>query len=412
MASCAAQSPSIPGFRQGSAGPPGPSLFPPPPPPPVTGQEPKKEGPKADPFSVPRDPGAASYRDEFYPFDLTLDTIAYMNCPLGYPPTAFFSFKFGSYFQGLRLSESFLDSIAGGDPTVEDVRRALKTSPLVRTRARIHLSPKGDPRKAETFERENGYGSFSQSLFDHVEVISSLINRGWSRVLAGNKLIEANFPAKGENIHHITTLLGKTHVFTMTYSRGSNNKPIRKRAGVYYGRTYDVFLRGGADHNNYMEHIDEVDLLTLRRAGRWHCPESLRFVIHRHRSLVDRTWEDNEEYFEQVGDRLSLEGFCQAQPRLLTSNRKDLVERVILNRVFAVGESKAYRYGSDDNPEDARATGERCIVPKHHQYRCYDGEDYHIEFDPDERCYIKGENPKGVRRCPSYLSICVRDRRF
>ena len=401
--SCSLNSPNLPGLGQGSTGLP-PTAFPIlEPPQPSDPERPPK--PAADPFRAPGDPGNASYRDEIYPFDLQLDTIAYMNCPGEISPEnpVYFSFKFGSYYKGLRFSGEFLDHI-GRRPTVKETRRALGTSTMANSKGQIYLSYKGNPRNVRNFSNSGrGYGYFF-SFFDHVEVINNLIHRGKSLVLGGNRLIETSFPASGRSISQITPLLGKTHVFALTYTKGSKDLPIRKRSGVYYGRTYDVFLRGGSNHNDYMEHIEEVNLLNLRRVGRWRCPEDLRFVIHRHEKTTAWNFDQNEEYFEQ--EDLLQEGVCVAKPRALRAEHKDLVERVILNRVFTVGESKFW-----DRHGNLEGTGDLCIVPKHSDHDCYNGagaggaSPLHIEFDPDEECQVFG----GERRCPSYFSICVRD---
>ena len=413
LASCTMGSPSLPQAGRASIGIPGDIPLQPPPAEQKPGQQ--QQRPKTDPFSISADPGAASYREEIYPFDLTLDTIAYMNCPSKQAPhpfdaTVLFSFKFGSYYEGLKLSDIFLDSL-GERPTVEEVQRALKTSTLTRSKAQVYLSFKGEPERPQLFVEsgDNFYGFFV-TPFDHTEIISNLINRGKSLVLGGNRLIETQFQASGRDISRVTPLLGKSHVFALTYSRGgANSSPkgrfIKKKTNVYYGQTYDIFLRGGYNHNDYMAHVDETDLLTLRNAGRWHCPESLRFVIHRHDRTIANNYDGSEQYFYE--NKLSQEGACMANPRVLPARHKDLVERILLNRVFTVGESTFW-----DINGRLHKTGERCIVPKDiaHDY-CYEVENLlRVEFDPDEECQLRAE--KTDKRCPSYFSVCVRDRRL
>ena len=348
------------------------------------------------PSSAPPEQGQS--RNEYYPFDLAIDTIAFMDCQgsLSARNVDFFTFKFASYNKGVSLRQRFLKNIAPYDHAT--INTSIRTSPYLHTKAQISLAAIGDPRNSiNASGTQDGYGYFVPP-FSNPSFINEITTRHTSRFIADGRPIETVFPMTPDKLSQVTSSFGRSHVFTLTYSNLKNNIPLALTNGVYYGRTYDPILDGGENGKNYLIDIDEKILSTNQKDGNWNCPKSLRALIHRHRSLTQYTYSNNVAYFDE--NNLTPEAECIESNSIPSRRTRSLLETLLSRNSFIIGETHIF--------ENNRlvGTGEACVVPRDVRTSCYTKANVvRIEFDKDKDCTIFDPD----NRCPSYVSVCTRN---
>jgi len=339
---------------------------------------------------------AIQSRNNYYPFDLIIDTIAFMNCPGQIHSTNynFFSFKFASYKQGIHLNKQFLNSI---EPyTAQNIKTAIKSSQYVNTRAQISLSPKGNPLNYMSLSEDQNSGlALFNPPFSDTEFINTITTQYQVTKVAGVPF-KANFPIAAYQLTSANMALGNDRVFTLTYNKNqSGYSPISLSPGVFYGRTYSTLLGGGVSSTNHLKQVNEINLSNGKTSGSWTCSPKLRFQIHRHPRYTQLIYQRNTRYFAQ--ENLNREAECRSSG---SYPNKNLLDQVLNKNAFTVGNT--YIWGNNQ----WNKTKKLCIVPKDIQQSCYAGGNstLRIEFQNESDC-----NPlDSEKRCPSYLSICER----
>ncbi len=335
----------------------------------------------------------AQTRNEYYPFDLLVDTITFMDCPLNFGSLDFFAFKFSSYYEGIRLSKDFLNSVY--PKTNQQINSAIRSSKYLNTKAQISFSTIGNPANfIQTGDKAFGYflPTFSNPMF-----LKQMTSKRKSLNIVPNRPLETVFPMGANSLPSITNAFGSTHIFTLTYSSNLNDNPIPLKPNVYYGRTYDTFLDGGQHGKSYLADIKETSLTTGKKEGSWECPSSLRLPILRHKAITLYQYETYTKYFKT--NELSPEAQCIPSKRIPKRKNAALLETVLPRNAFTLGEIHFWKDG------ELEGTGKSCVVPKDARRSCYANSGIiRVEFDPSEPCSFLDKD----RSCPSYLSICIR----
>ncbi len=335
-----------------------------------------------------------------YPFDLVVDTIAFMDCPgaLALQDPNFFAFKFASYFEGIKLSKPFLNNVT--PYTAQEINTQIRNSPHLNTKAQIGFSARGNPESAVALNGTGKFYGFFYPLFSHPAFVDQITTQYKASSIAPNRDLEAIVPITRQHLPTVKSHIGNNYIFTLTYSK-NDKKPIQQKPGIFYGKTYDAFLDGGENGTSYLEKIEERNLSTNEKSEKdWDCPENLRFLIHRHRSLTEYIYSNNTPFFIQK--KLTTEGICLESNRIPKQRDRKLLERVLTRSSFTMGETHIFQN------EQFEGTGKACIVPKDTRSNCYAGIQnmYRIEFDENEKCtHLNGGRG---RFCPSYLSVCVK----
>ncbi len=373
-----------------------------------------------------------SDRDNAFLYNLTPDTITALTCPqhqnIGSQPLTLTA---GAYYsRGLLLSDDFIDShsIKNGDPP-QKIRQLIDRSPFRRARASLALHDESDINQMMTTA-----GNPIRSIFPRFDNVVSLDllsqlqpvftsrspnrsgvqNSGPFRAslpLSGGQLVawapDLAPGTSGKALLALTyTLNGKSLIFS------SNRRP--------YGRSYKLDF-SDPYQANYMRDIQEENLETTQREGRWDCPEYLKFMVHRAASQKDSHFNrayDQYKSNSQMPQDLLQEGFCQTGRRP-TGAEADFFRREFgfarsEQLPFEVGNTIVYR------PDNGFVnTGQPCI--KFKTPGCYAGGGfYRIEFDPEKvnNCQRNHlienrhfSNPEFYKICPAYLSVCYRDLR-
>lgn len=348
----------------------------------------------------PGDPvsGGIQTRNQIFPYNLVFDTLAHMNCPADVNPgdPIFFSYKMGAYSRsgGLKFSNEFLQNTRNFNSAEKS--RALKNSVFYNSRARLALSERGNPTVPMTFGENLGFQSTYS--FSHPHAIESLLKNNVTQSLAYESRIELQVPIPGSVIHRFATTLGSSHILTLTYDNGANISPIAKGAHLYRGKNYTLSFTGGRNSKNFLSRVTEADLATNRKEGSWSCKKQLRLAIHRHPEI--RNWlfnhRDNQANFKRLVEKKEFDSVesmredeCIERANHFPASDRKILQALLPPQSFIIGRSKKGR--------------KPCIQPVDFRERCYTNQVVRVEFD-DNEC----SDLDPIRKCPSYLSICIR----
>ena len=337
-----------------------------------------------------------STRASFYPFDLLIDTVAYMSCP----SKDFISphFYFASFKEGLILSEEFEERF-----NRRDYSNQLKESPFLKTAAQVSLSQDGNitnvfnPGSTATANDPCGFvGQFPFFDTRDSDFFRDLERRNPVTQIGVQNLVTP-FPSASNHLNQIIPLLKSNYNFSHTYA-SNNCSPIARQDNSYYGRYYKMDFSGGPDDFNYLTRIKEYKHGQTRLNKNWDC-NVLRIPILRHANISKYLYNNYKEYFNK--NNLSPEVQCRPNSRILKSSLRNLVEDILI-RNFDIGE--IYEYDRTEDPSDPfKRTKKPCVVPKQTNAQCYGGQAVRISLEKD--C----NNFDSNNVCPAYLSVCTRD---
>ncbi len=334
----------------------------------------------------PKDPKAFTY----FPYDLSLDTIALMTCE----NPALFTFKAGAYFErsGLRLSEYFLrKKLDASDlKTLIESSTTSRAMPLFFLRHKINIF-------------SGGYSiAFNIRLWRHLD---ELITQGPSRLreIEGEP-ISAEIHLDPSKQASYIMLLNKSMQLGIFYW-GHSNKIIHKTNGDkgvdFYGRMYKVAVQDRGNNRYHLNSISEKKLPSAPAQKEWNCPEDLRFEIRRH---PERAWSAQKRYEQN----LQTAGYKDKYPTLESAlNAEDSNHRVQPDEALC----------PTSNAKGAALTvakkvlgdawhiniDRKCISLKTNSSVCYNTP--FLRLGRSSSC---ANTRNGFDYCPQYLSICVR----
>jgi hypothetical protein len=346
----------------------------------------------------PDDPKEFNY----FPYDLQLDTIAYMGCE----NNNFFTFKAGSYFErsGLRLSEYFLrkkSSMSQGQ-----LKELIESS--TKHQAIPYLSIAYEPNLTSV---PGTHPSIVQFPIRLSRYITDLINTGNSRLRnIGGDPIETEI-SYGLNAVIYARELNKKWRLLLSYKGGRENKTLHKTGGDWgvdvYGRVYRVSM----DEKINARLLSRYVISSVSEEKRpqappqpdWVCPQSLRFEIRRHPDIA----YDAQTYYNQQHS-----SYKNKYPTLTEAlNAEDPVNKIRPDESICVpGSSGGSAYtvartvlGNGWNINTSR----KCISLKSASNYCYEitrlnKPDFRLA-NTNADCSAKANN-----YCPRFLSICVR----
>ena len=350
----------------------------------------------------PSSPGkaAVSRNASPLPYKIDFDTAAFMNCPGDVSPNdpIFFFLKFGAYASGVKLSDDVRKKLSEIS-SVEKKQKFLESQPLITARAQLSLSSTGYPAR---IARIGGGGIVNVMPLHHPQVTKNLSRDGVSYTLADGRLVELEFPYPGGAFAGFPSQLRKFSVY-LTYNKGSDMRPVSPGKGLYHGRLFKPDFS-----EDYMTALTERDLKSDKPAGKWTCPEKLRFAVHREPQFTRNYYTQNRKWFNSK--KLTLETECKETADIFKSANekqaeyeKQLVEIVANPDVFFYGRPLQFSKDSSGDIQGALLDS-RCIASKNFQHSCY-GQVRRVEFDKS-KC-IEGSKDKA---CPAYLSICIKRR--
>ena len=353
---------------------------------------------KTETPSEPDDPEEFNY----FPYDLQMDTIAYMSCE----NPSFFTFKAGAYFSrsGLRLSEYFLQQRSSMSAS------ALET--LIKSSTKYQALPWFSYAHKNTFANQssNQHGIVQIPLRLH-RLVGDLIASGTTRIKPGDEPIEAQL---SYGLHAASQVLGLNDLgwkLVLSYKGGTENKTLHKTGGDWgvdlYGRIYSLQL----DKILTAPHLARYTLRSVSEEKRpeappqkdWVCPESLRFEIRRHPEIAfnaqrfyDRLPSNYKSKYPTLEQALNTEIPTERIPP------SEEICPVVSSTGTAVTVARTV-LGSNWNIN----TRKKCISLKDPDNYCYIIPHYQpprlANSGSDSNCVRTGEN-----YCPHFLSICVR----
>lgn len=348
-------------------------------------------------------PGQSVSRDQDpYPYDLLVDNIAFMSCPLGGGGVnaLFPHFQFASQKQGVELSKGFKQQFSRRDHS-----RYLKISKFVDSRAQISFSQSGAPNASIRFSQTQTqsycsalglFPSFSRNDNKFINNISD----GKTVLSVNNRKFNLRFPTQPGQIPDLSSFLNRDYGFSLTYGLLNSRPcvPIHKEEGLYHGRHYSISLAGGINSTNYLNSVSERSLDRQTNEQQWECKNNLRIPIVRHDSISTYYYKNYTDYFKQEG--LTQEAQCRKEKPDLSSQEIKLVEEMI-GRNLSLGVLYVANKESDGQ---LKSTKKPCITPNHQTSGCY-GTITRIGFNEAD-CTTASLSNTNV--CPAYFSICTR----
>ncbi|MGI9548782.1 MAG: hypothetical protein ACR2M7_02220 [Bdellovibrionales bacterium] len=362
---------------------------------------------------TPNQPAAPApgFQNTYYPFDLVVDTIAFMECPgrIHANNLNFFTFKFASYREGVGFNKSFLKNFPKDLYTVPNIKSTIKSSQYLQTEAKIALTEIGAPTVPYNVSggQTNGVARFRPefSTYGFVDSLFASPKHKLLEIAKGRKL-EANFPIAAGSLSSITSSLGENLEFTLTYNKAAKDSlyPIALKEGLFYGRSYGIELEGGLYEKSYLSEIEEKNLATGKKEKSWDCPSRLRIPILRHSSITQQVYNQGVAYFKY--HNISQEGSCVTDRARtgLSNSDKEFIKLILSKNAFSIGEVHLWKEGK------LEGTRRPCIVPRDGNHRCYSINNLaRIEFDTSKACSFETNNQgQYLKYCPTYLSVCTR----
>ena len=337
----------------------------------------------------------------YFPYDLQLDTLAYMTSSGG--PDGF-SFKAGAYFErsGLRLSEYFLRKKSSLSSST-DLKELMESS--TKYRAQAHFAMAGKINLSEPVQPTAVFPLTLHHLTDE------LISAGTNRIRTVNDdPIEASLKF-GLSTSPIISLKGGKWLLALYYkgAKGVLHKTGGRPGLDIYGRTYAIGVEEQLSNRNIVRHVLssvlEKKLLSDETQAEWACPSSLRFEVRRHEKQAynARRYYDarsaqykDENTFEEA---LNLEGnqrILQSEETCPSANESSNPAFIVARRVL----------GTEWNINIAQ----NCINLKSPGSAFYTSPEP-VVLQRDGRLANKGDTncEYSIKNyCPHYLSICVR----
>ena len=335
------------------------------------------------------------------PYQIDFDTVAYMNCPGDAQPNdpVFFTFRFGAYGSGLKLSPDFAETLKHLNSS--EKRLKLTSSPLINSRAQLSLSQTGSPGQIARIGQSTDV--VDVLALNNTSALEYLIRDGVSYKLGHNASVELDLLYPGNSLFNLFPSLDTELTVYLTYNRGDspeNFQPLSPGEGVHYGSYFNFDFNSNSDS---LTRVKEFNLLNNRSRGNWECPENLRFAIHRDNQFTRDLYfnnENNRKYFNE--NDLSVEWECQEDASVLQGWEPGLFNSLIKNRTFVYGRTLEWDRNSDGENQWT-LTDKKCIRPTRPEFNCYAGNTVRVEFN-EVNCSVSSDNTKV---CPSYLSICV-----
>lgn len=388
------------------------------------------------------------------PYDLIPDTLISLTCPeVGQPGNTIKAdtLTMGVYHKyGLKLHPSFIreNNIYANTPAPV-IRELLESSPKRDAKAFLGVRYESFPENTlslgsgdvEEFfpplNRSNSLDLLSQGqnvLYSRVDsrnprqrVQHSEIWRA-SPVLSGIDLINYAYDFEPGN--------NRDYLLTISYVLGvqAPYQRIYSHSDHLYGRSYKLIFNDSFKAD-YLKDVREEHLETTKPAGKWFCPEDLRFTVHR----ATQQWgslfnqyknsppENLDPRLKAALDETEYEGWCDIEKtyyRDLTERQKFFLEQEFGERWYnevEVGKTVYFRRGE---LVDSR---QNCIRFKQGTCSIRDNaSSYRIEYNPSliRNCIRISKitnvapqnstsdepfiNKEYYKICPSWLSICLR----
>ena len=343
--------------------------------------------------------GEGEGRTSVFPYFLNLDTVAYMNCSgdTALNDPVFFTFKFGSYVSGLRLTAEYEETLGNFDAAQRE--QTLQSADFIDAWAQLSLSRTGSP--GQIAQLDSSTPVVQTLTLNQPSVLRSLAVNKVAYKLAHNAPLEMSLPYPGNSLFDLIPKLDTQLTVYLTYSNRKDHFPISTGNRIYHGRYFNFNFNS---NKNYLKGVREYNLLDEKPSGNWVCPESLRFAIHRDSKYTRDLYNNDENirnYF--IANNLSLESECVEDSNIFSSEWEPvLMNKVLRGDTFVYGRThKAIHTSGRVNWVN---TGKKCIRPSDYRYSCYHNKStVRVEFNEAE-CSVRADNTKV---CPSYLSVCV-----
>ena len=354
--------------------------------------------------AAPDDPTEFNY----FPYDLQLDTIAYMGCENA---NSFFTVKAGAYFKrsGLRLSEYFLRKTSSMSQSA--LKDLIESS--TKHQAFPYLSIAYKHNLTSVFKISGLTAAKQFSMLRLPRLIEDLINTGNTRLREPTgDTIEAQFSYGLGGAKSIARSFSENWRLLLSYKGGKENKTLHQTDGDWgidvYGRVYSISLNkiktAAQGVSRYaLSSVSEEKRPQAPPQTEWTCPESLRFEIRRHPETAYKA----QKHYDTASDKYK-EQYTTVQEAINNDPKKVIqpdepicVSSSSRGTAFTVTEAVL---GEDWNINISK----KCISLK----------------DPDDYCYeITNQNNVSYRLakadssdcgrqtnnyCPHFLSICIR----
>ena len=350
----------------------------------------------------------------YFPYDLQLDTIAFMsvidrryrNNDLA------FNFKAGAYFNrsGLRLSSFFLKK--------KDSLSAKKLKALIKSSTKYQVIPwlSIAPRKNYAVKPQAQIG------YDLSDAVDKLITNGLLRLRSIRNLpIEARLNIGINNfvIHNLNSDESSDRMdLVLSYKGGEQNQILHKTGWEQWGgedmyaRVYNLSLKTVRSGKYILSDISEEKYPEKSKQPGWKCPESLIFEI---RSHSEQAWNVNRYYERQPANYKARNSLSD----ILDSNA-DARDRVLPSEELCPtnGPTSGSAYEVAKKVLGTRwniNTTSQCVSPAHRDYRFYveidrggDNRDDNQLPDRLADLYSPCSRSADNNFCPHILSICVR----
>ena len=341
------------------------------------------------------DPNSSGSRDQVFPFKINIDTISYMGCP---DPSArdpiFTSFKLGAYNTGLSLTDEFQEKIKQYK-TKAQRKIVLRDSVFVNARGQASISRRGDARENLLIQNQP-IRNFFPSI-NNPTALDDLAGDFSADSVGVNNPLEVILPVPGNILQHILSYLASSHHITLTYNNGATPQPLGPGHNQYYGKSYQI----GFDRNlNYMENINEYDLLSGKKGKKWSCLEKSRLVILRHDQISEREYLRGKEYYDS--NNMAREAVCIQDRSALSRVGKKNIEDILPENLFVVGFVHTWR--TEGETQTLEETDEVCLTTQTAHWSCYSQSNTaRLELNKRD-CRVNNL----YARCPAYFSFCTR----
>lgn len=358
---------------------------------------------EAETEAEPDDPEEFNY----FPYDLQLDTIAYMGCENA---SSFFTVKAGAYFSrsGLRLSEYFLQRKSSMSQSA--LKALIESSTKHRAIPYLSIAHKHNLTAVLSF---SGKAIKQFSMLNLPRLTDDVINSGNTRLREPNgDTIEAKFSYGLGGATTITKAFHQNWKLLLSYKGGKEGKTLHKTDGDWgidvYGRVYSISLdkvesASGGLSRYALNSVSEEKRPEAPPQRDWVCPSSLRFEIRRHpenaynaQKYYNQQDSNYKKKFPSLSEALNADDPALRIPPdepLCVSSSSSSAAHTVAKKVL----------GNNWNIN----INSKCIALK----------------DPDDYCYeITRQNNLTYRLaqagsdcgaqknnyCPHFLSICIR----
>ena len=403
-----------------------------------------------NPIRYPDNPQAPGARNNnSLPYELIPDHLTALTCDHGINfGQGAYTLSLGAYDEGLKLSKEFKknNSILDSDfsrGNSQKIRNLIEQSSLKTAFAELSLRDESNLLQILTAGGEPIRKYFPP--FYRPDNISQLSQRGYvtatravNQRVYNSGLFRADLGlANNQFIRYGPSLAQGTYgnlLLTVMYTlgRANNYNPIFSEGRRLYGRSYKIEFNKGRVMD-YLVNVYEEDLNTRERGEKWHCPEELRFIVHRNEKFQNNHFNKiafiDESLKGAIPDKEDLipEAYCDTTQNNLTRTQENFLKKEFgqnpNNWPFKVGISKV-SLGYKNEEIQWKNTNQNCIFISPRNGSCYYNRDntflFRIEFDEKhwDDCYrindltsYSRENTDDPRYkiCPAFLSACQRN---